>query len=75
VLRHPEFVAGDFDTSFVERVLAAEHGHDRPIDVALAAAAIHAFLERQAARRAPAGANPSSAWWRAGLREAQEGRL
>ncbi|MBI3932605.1 MAG: acetyl-CoA carboxylase biotin carboxylase subunit [Acidobacteria bacterium] len=71
VLHHPAFVAGEFDTSFVEKVFAeADRVRERPVDVAVAAAAIRAFRERQAARlqgTAPGG----SPWWRAGLAEAQ----
>jgi len=43
--------------------------------VAVAAAAIRAYRERQAARLAPAGSGESgSPWWRAGVLEAQRGR-
>jgi acetyl-CoA carboxylase biotin carboxylase subunit len=76
VLQHPDFVAGRIDTSFVERVLAeGPAAGDRPIDVAVAAAAIHAYLERRSARRPKEGASAPSAWWQAGLREAQASRL
>jgi acetyl-CoA carboxylase biotin carboxylase subunit len=70
VLRHPSFLAGDFDTSFVEQVLAeADRQRERPWEVAVAAAAIRASCERRAVRLAPA-AETASPWWRAGLREA-----
>ena len=78
VLRHPAFLSGDFDTSFVEKVFAAR-GPRRASARSRwrwRAAAIRAFRERQAARlagprrRAPA----DSPWWRAGLLEAQRGR-
>jgi len=76
VLHHPAFLSGDFDTSFVERVFAAEdRARERPVEVAVAAAAIRAYRERQAARLAPAGSGESgSPWWRAGVLEAQRGR-
>jgi acetyl-CoA carboxylase biotin carboxylase subunit len=70
VLDHPAFVAGDFDTSFVERVLADAGGAEPPVALAVAAAAIRAFRERQRATAAPAPAPAASAWWRAGLQEA-----
>jgi acetyl-CoA carboxylase biotin carboxylase subunit len=76
VLRDPDFVAGNFDTSFVETAFAETDRHrERPYDVAVAAAALQAFRERQAARLLPAASgNGSSAWWRAGLREAHRTR-
>jgi acetyl-CoA carboxylase biotin carboxylase subunit len=75
VLKHPAFLAGEFDTSFVETAFAAlDRTRERPIDVAVAAAVIRAYRERQAQRltTAEAGA-PGSPWWRAGLRDAQRG--
>ncbi len=77
VLHHPAFVAGDFDTSFVERVFAqADSTRERPFDVAVAAAALKTFRERQSVRVAPrAGGAAPSAWWRAGLAGSQRGRL
>jgi acetyl-CoA carboxylase biotin carboxylase subunit len=71
VLAHPSFVAGDYDTSFVETVLAEEPTF-RPEEarVAVMAAAIHALRERQAARLAPSAGAGGSPWWDAGLREA-----
>jgi acetyl-CoA carboxylase biotin carboxylase subunit len=76
VLRHPAFLAGEFDTSFVEKVFAeADRERARPIDVAVAAAALRAFRDRQAARLAPAGDGGTSAWWRAGLEDLHRGRL
>jgi acetyl-CoA carboxylase biotin carboxylase subunit len=71
VLRHPDFVAGDFDTSFVAKALAeAEVARERNLDVAVAAAAIRAFRDRQRARLRPAsGSTEAPAWWRAGVGE------
>ena len=74
VLRHPAFVAGDIDTSFVETV-SAEAAPDRTgresVRLAVAAAAIGAFRERRASRLRPSEDGPArSAWWAAGLREA-----
>jgi acetyl-CoA carboxylase biotin carboxylase subunit len=78
VLHHPAFLSGDFDTSFVEKVFAAaDRERERPIEVAVCAAAIRAFREKQAARLSGAAAGASlegAPWWRAGLLEAQRGR-
>ena len=69
-LRHPAFVSGDFDTSFVDALLAEpDQGAGPPVDVAVAAAAIRAFRERRTRASAGNGA-ARSAWWDAGLREA-----
>jgi acetyl-CoA carboxylase biotin carboxylase subunit len=74
VLAHPDFVAGDFDTSFVEKALAAPSGPgERTEAIAVAAAAIRAFEERRAARVAPAAPGVPS-WRMAGLREAHGSR-
>ena len=74
LLRHPAFVAGDYDTTLVDRILAA--GGDETqgqVEVAVVAAAIRAFRERHLTQGAPAADAPSP-WWRAGLGEAQGGR-
>jgi acetyl-CoA carboxylase biotin carboxylase subunit len=65
VLRHPGFLAGDFDTSFVETAFAAAGGAppDAPWEVAAVAAAVQAFRERQSGRAEPAAAERSA--WRA----------
>jgi acetyl-CoA carboxylase biotin carboxylase subunit len=77
VLQHPSFVAGHFDTSFVEAVFAEDDRgspHRGGVEVAVVAAAIQAFRERQAARRRPAADGAlRSGWWDAGLREAHGG--
>ena len=78
LLRHPDFVRGEYDTGFVARLLAEPpaRGDGRPVEVAVAAAAIHAFRE-QRRRRAQAadGPSPGSAWRTAGLRELHASRL
>src|SRR6266536_1885266 len=75
VLHHPAFVSGDFDTSFVEQVFAeADRKRERPLEVAVAAAALAAFRERRAARLAGNPGRPSrSPWWECGLREGLRG--
>ena len=77
VLAHPAFVAGDFDTSFVDTALAAgETRRGREVEIAVAAAAIRAYEERRAARLSPvAGPAGASAWGAAGRREAHGRRL
>jgi acetyl-CoA carboxylase biotin carboxylase subunit len=74
VLGHPAFVAGDFDTRFVETQLAATLGpRPRSVEIAIAAAAIRAFEERRAGRVPPD--RPGLPGWRAaGLHEAQASR-
>jgi acetyl-CoA carboxylase biotin carboxylase subunit len=73
-LRHPAFVAGDIDTSFVEALLAeGARGPSRPgpVQAAVAAAAVEVWRERQATRLRPASdGGGRSPWWDAGLREA-----
>jgi acetyl-CoA carboxylase biotin carboxylase subunit len=79
LLRHPDFVRGDYDTGFVARLLEEpppSGGDERPLDVALAAAAIHAFREQRRRRQQTTGAPlPGSAWRAAGLRDLHAGRL
>ena len=76
VLAHPDFVAGDFDTAFVDAVLAARDGRPaRAVEIAVAAAAIRAFEERRSSRVVPETAPPGLPPWRAaGLREAHGAR-
>jgi acetyl-CoA carboxylase biotin carboxylase subunit len=71
VLSHPDFVAGEFDTSFVDTVLREPAPPGRPVDLAVMAAAIREYEERRAAARRPADGPSRAAWWDAGLREAQ----
>ena len=65
VMRDPHFLAGDFDTGFVDRLPpqapAADEG---PWEVAVVAAAVSAFRERQAAQRQPSAPAGFSAWRR-----------
>jgi acetyl-CoA carboxylase, biotin carboxylase subunit len=71
VLKDPSFLAGEYDTSFVERVLArADPKSEEVIEVAVVAAALRAYRDRQAARlpRGEAGV-AGSPWWRAGILE------
>ncbi len=69
-LRHPKFVEGDFDTGFVGRLQAERDDRSRPVDLAMAVAAVAAYRARRASRVAPAGeGGTSSLWWRLGNRE------
>jgi len=64
VLHHPSFEAGDFDTSFVEKVFAeSDRDRERPWDVAVAAAAIRAYRDRLQ-ERLPAGEPNAPSGWR-----------
>jgi len=75
VLRDPDFLAGRIDTSFLERRgRGTQAGEERPWAVAVAAAAIRAFVQRRAARTAPGAVPAPSAWRREGRREAIGGR-
>jgi len=71
VLQDPAFVAGDFDTGYIERLLASPDPRpELPWKVAVAAAAIRVYRERRASRFEDAGTGGGSAWRRAGWREA-----
>ena len=73
ILRDPDFLAGRFDTTFLDRVLAARDGQPFQAasgdleDLAAVAAALHTYLRR---RTAPtdAGSSPS-AWTQAARAE------
>jgi acetyl-CoA carboxylase, biotin carboxylase subunit len=73
VLRDPGFVAGEFDTSFVETALAATKAPEREWEIAVVAAAIAAARRRLA--DAGGATTVSPAWWRRGVAEAQQGKL
>jgi acetyl-CoA carboxylase biotin carboxylase subunit len=73
VLAHPAFVAGEVDTSFVERVFAeTDRDRHRPLEVAVAAAAIGAYRDRQTSRLAPAS-TAAAGWQQAARREGLRG--
>ncbi len=75
MLRHPDFLAGDFDTSFVEKVFAeSDRKRERPVEVAVAAAAIRAFRERHATRLGSSNGAATSPWRAAALRDGLRGR-
>jgi acetyl-CoA carboxylase biotin carboxylase subunit len=75
VLHHPDFLTGDFDTSFVEKAFAAsDRKRTRPLEVAVAAAAIHAFREKQGARLVASNGDFVSPWRAAALRDGLRGR-
>jgi acetyl-CoA carboxylase, biotin carboxylase subunit len=76
VLRNPDFVAGDFDTSFVEKAFAeTDRKRPRPLEVAVAAAAISAFRERQASRLVSVNGDGTPSPWRtAALLDGLRGR-
>ena len=76
VLHHPSFEAGDFDTSFVEKVFAeSDRDRERPWDVAVAAAAIRAYCDHLQARvTGEVPASMASGWRRQDWRH-PEGRF
>jgi acetyl-CoA carboxylase biotin carboxylase subunit len=75
VLRHPDFVAGAIDTSFVERLGPDPRTElEGPRRVAVMAAAIHAHQRRRAVNSAAAAAPAPSVWRHEGRIEAQGGR-
>jgi acetyl-CoA carboxylase, biotin carboxylase subunit len=72
VLAHPAFVAGEIDTAFVEKVFAeTDRDRRRPLEVAVAAAAIRAYRDRQTSRLAPQSS--AGGWQQAARREALRG--
>ena len=77
VLRHPDFLAGTFDTGFVARLQAEPAGTDeKPWAIGVAAAAIRHLEDRRAARLGPeTDGDGGSAWTRAGWRAQPGGRL
>jgi acetyl-CoA carboxylase biotin carboxylase subunit len=73
LLRHQAFVTGRYDTSLVDSMADDRGVDERRVDLAIAAAAITAFRARGRGNLEPA--RPAqSAWWHAGLAEAQRGR-
>jgi acetyl-CoA carboxylase biotin carboxylase subunit len=74
LLRHPEFLAGEYDTSFVPRMGSAPGEADETWRVAVAAAAIRALEARRASGRAPAASAAPPAWSQAGRAELMGGR-
>lgn len=62
VLMHPEFVAGDYDTSLLERPLPARARPTESVDDAIMALAIQALRSTGRAPTAPTTQTPSP-WW------------
>ena len=63
VLRHPEFVAGAYDTGFVARLMAEPSPPSvEAAEIAVVAAAVRALSDRQAARAEALSAGAASAW-------------
>jgi acetyl/propionyl-CoA carboxylase alpha subunit len=76
LIREPAFVDGQFDTTFVDRVLMHRDGAFTPLsadseEVAAIAAALHTFLRAGAARAHPpagAAAPATASRWRLAAR-------
>ena len=75
VMRHPDFLRGEFDTSFVQTAMAASAPAVLPADVAIAAAVISAFRARKARALRLATDAPSSSPWRQQARHEGLSRL
>ncbi|HEY7512417.1 MAG TPA: acetyl-CoA carboxylase biotin carboxylase subunit [Vicinamibacteria bacterium] len=74
LVRDPEFRRGEFDTGFVDRLLARPApARERPWEAAIAAAAIEALESRRAARPGAAAADRASPWRAQGWRDALRG--
>jgi len=70
-LRHPKFIEGDFDTSFVGRLQGENDERARATEIAMAIAAVATYRARRRSKAAPEGARGApSMWWRLGNREA-----
>jgi acetyl-CoA carboxylase biotin carboxylase subunit len=70
-LRHPKFIEGDFDTSFVGRLQGENDERERASEIAIAVAAVAAYRARRQTRAASDGtASAGSLWWRVGNRDA-----
>jgi acetyl/propionyl-CoA carboxylase alpha subunit len=77
LLRHPAFLSGDYDTSFIEGLPRDPPPIDDALaEVAVVAAAIRSVRARASERAGAAvSAPPTSSWWRAGLADSHRGRL
>ena len=70
-LRHPKFIEGDFDTSFVGRLQVENDDRVRATEIAMAVAAVATYQGRRQSKAAPeSGKSQGSSWWRLGNREA-----
>ena len=69
-LRHPKFIEGDFDTSFVGRLQGENDDRTRAAELAMAIAAVATYRARRRSRAEPdAGKGEGSLWWRLGNRD------
>jgi acetyl-CoA carboxylase biotin carboxylase subunit len=72
LLRHPEFVAGRFDTGFIERekatLLAPYAPDEEQLEIALIAAALSSSTTSQPVTPAPSENSSSPSAWRLGAR-------
>jgi acetyl-CoA carboxylase biotin carboxylase subunit len=72
VLRDRAFLAGDFDTSYLD-ALPARDPDPVQLEIAAVAAAVAAFRDRGRPLDGPISAASRSPWWDAGLREGMRG--
>jgi acetyl-CoA carboxylase biotin carboxylase subunit len=69
-LRHPKFIEGDFDTSFVGRLQGENDERARATEIAMAVAAVATYRARRRSRVDTEGDKAKgSLWWRLGNRD------
>ena len=69
-LRHPKFIEGDFDTSFVGRLQGENDDRVRATEMAMAVAAVATYRARRRSKVEPEGGKGTgSLWWRLGNRD------
>jgi acetyl-CoA carboxylase biotin carboxylase subunit len=69
-LRHPKFIEGDFDTSFVGRLQGENDERTRATEIAMAVAAVATYRARRRSKvETDAGKSKGSLWWRLGNRD------
>jgi acetyl-CoA carboxylase biotin carboxylase subunit len=69
-LRHPKFIEGDFDTSFVGRLQGENDARVRATEIAMAVAAVATYRARRRSKADTAGGKgEGSLWWRLGNRD------
>jgi hypothetical protein len=77
-VRQPEYLAGEYDTTYLDRLLASRRDSFNELDaadedVAAIAAALDAFLRAGAAAAGPSGAAPGGMWKQRARAEALRG--
>ena len=78
LVRQPEYLAGEYDTTYLDRLLASRRESFNELDaadedVAVIAAALDAFMRAGAAAAGPGAAAPAAAWKQRARAEALRG--